>query len=138
MIVLLLVTSGCSSFNRDWRRAATQAEPPTGMAGRWEGRWWSDYNGHNGKLRCLITPLNEHEYAARFRASYLAVLRFEYTVTLQTIPTADGWIFRGEADLGKVAGGVYQYDGTITAGTNFHSAYRASVDHGFFQMQKRP
>lgn len=142
MVVLLAVlfgASGCSSFNRDWRRAAAQAAPPTDLTGRWEGRWLSDYNGHNGKLRCLITPLTaEGEYAARFRASYLAILRFEYTVTLQAAPTSNGWSFQGEADLGAMAGGIYRYEGSATAGTNFYSDYRAAVDHGSFQMQKLP
>jgi hypothetical protein len=136
--LLLLLGSGCSSFNRDWRQAAKQPPAPDELAGRWEGRWSSDYNGHNGKLRCLMTRESPTEYAARFRASYLGILRFEYTVPLQVSEQTDGWTFSGAADLGKAAGGVYHYQGAVTEGTNFHSSYRATVDHGEFHMQKVP
>jgi hypothetical protein len=136
--LLLALASGCSSFHSEWRRAGAAPERPGTLTGRWEGRWTSDYNGHNGKLRCLISQDSDARYAARFRASYLGVLRFEYTVPLQVTQESNRWTFQGEADLGKLAGGVYHYDGAITDGTNFHSSYRAEVDHGFFQMQKVP
>jgi hypothetical protein len=136
--MLLVLGSGCSSFHGEWRRAGAQPERPGTLTGRWEGRWTSDFNGHNGKLRCLISQDAEAQYAARFRASYLGVLRFEYTVPLQVAQQSNRWTFQGEADLGKLAGGVYRYDGAITEGTNFHSSYRAEIDHGFFQMQKVP
>ena len=39
-------------FDRDWKQAASQEFD--GMEGRWIGRWHSDYNQHNGVLRCLL------------------------------------------------------------------------------------
>lgn len=137
LALLLLAICGCSSFHRDWQRAGRIATPENVIAGRWEGRWVSDFNGHNGTLRCLLTPQDGDRYAARFRASYLWLLRFEYTVPLQVTATTNGWTFHGMEDLGKMAGGVYRYDGTII-GTNFHSTYRAEVDHGFFEMNRVP
>ena len=48
----LFIAAGCSSFDRDWKQAASQEFE--GMEGRWIGRWHSDYNQHNGVLRCLL------------------------------------------------------------------------------------
>jgi hypothetical protein len=133
--LLALITSGCSSFNREWRQAQKAPVRLDSLEGRWEGRWLSDANGHNGNLRCLITRTNGTEYAARFRATYLWVLRFSYTVSLQVEAHDGGWRFRGEEDLGKAAGGLYRYAGTATA-TNFHSTYDSKYDHGVFEMNR--
>ncbi len=108
-----------------------------GLVTRWEGRWVSEYNEHNGKLRCLLSPQESNVYAARFRAHYLWLLRFEYTIPLQMTATPGGWTFYGSEDLGSMAGGVYHYRGAIN-GTNFFSTYRAKVDHGFFEMRQVP
>ena len=49
VLAALLVLSGCSTFNRDWKAAATATAPTNSIAGRWEGKWVSDHNGHNGR-----------------------------------------------------------------------------------------
>jgi hypothetical protein len=133
--LLALLSCGCSSFNREWRRVQNTPVRLDSLEGRWEGRWLSDANGHNGNLRCLITHTNGTEYAARFRATYLWVLRFSYTVPLQVEPHDGGWRFHGAEDLGKAAGGLYRYTGTATA-TNFHSTYDSKYDHGVFEMNR--
>lgn len=135
-LVLALFVCGCSSFNREWRTAGQQPVTPDSLEGRWEGRWLSEANGHNGNLRCLISRQTNDTYAARFRASYLWVLRFSYTVPLTVEPQEGGWRFQGEADLGAAAGGVYHYAGNATR-TNFHSTYRSPADHGVFEMNRR-
>lgn len=43
--------------------------------------------------------------------------------------------FTGEANLGKLAGGVYKYAGAIT-GTNFQSTYESAYDQGQFRMTR--
>ena len=43
--------------------------------------------------------------------------------------------FRGSADLGKLAGGIYHYEATITP-THFHSTYTNRYDHGTFRMER--
>ncbi len=134
--ILVLFACGCSSFNREWRKAAQTAVAPDSMEGRWQGRWLSDANGHNGKLRCIVSRREDGETAARFRATYKKVLNFSYTVRLKAELQGSVWHFRGEEDLGKLAGGVYHYEGTATL-TNFHSTYRSKYDHGVFEM-KRP
>lgn len=95
----------------------------------------SDVNGHNGDLRCLITREEEGKYAARFRASYMWLLRFSYTVRLEVQSQEGGWLFQGQEDLGKLAGGLYHYEGNATQ-TNFHSTYRSPADEGVFAMQR--
>src|SRR5262245_49499068 len=105
------------------------------MEGRWQGHWLSDVNGHNGALLCIVTRQENGDYAARFRATYLKVLKFGYTVPLKVERTNDVWHFSGEENLGSMAGGVYEYDGTATP-TNFHSTYRSKYDHGIFDMTR--
>ena len=129
ILLAILLTGCCCGFNREWKRAAVQPVDTNSLAGRWEGLWMSDRNGHNGKLRCLINTNGE----ARFHARYWKVLTFGYTLPLQVQRSNDVFRFVGEADLGKLAGGVYRCDGTAS-GTNFHSAYRSKYDHGYFKM----
>ena len=135
--ILLLLACGCSSFNREWRKAAQTAVAPDSMEGRWQGHWSSDANGHDGKLRCIVSQREDGDYAARFRATYMKILRFSYTVPLKVEHTDDVWHFHGEENLGKMAGGVYQYEGNATP-MNFHSTYRSKYDHGVFEMERPP
>jgi hypothetical protein len=129
-----LYAGGCSAFNRDWKQAAGQ--PAAGaLEGRWEGSWRSDVNGHTDRLRCLITRQAKDSFEARFHAKYRKVFSFSYTVPLQAEPTDGAFHFSGEADLGRLAGGVYHYKGHAE-GTNFFSTYSCKYDHGTFQMRR--
>jgi len=108
------------------------------MAGRWEGTWLSDRNGHNDQLRAVIATGSNGVYSTRFHAKYkIGIFRFSfgYTVPLQVERTNDTYRFQSEADLGWLAGGVYRYEGSAT-GTNFFSTYRSKYDHGTFQMTR--
>lgn len=95
----------------------------------------SDVNAHTGKLRCIITRQTNDMYAARFRATYMHVLHFGYTVPLRVTPQDRGWQFQGEEDLGVMAGGIYRYEGCATI-TNFHSTYDSKYDRGIFEMHR--
>jgi hypothetical protein len=130
-----LALTGCSSFNREWREAGKTPTPTDSIAGRWEGRWLSHTNGHNGALRCIIQPETNGFVRARFRATYLKVARFSYTVPLAVTASNGVWHFRGKEDLGVMAGGVYRYTGTASV-TNFAAAYTSKYDGGIFQMQR--
>ncbi len=134
-LLCFLLLCGCSTFNRDWRSAAKNPAPANSVEGRWEGRWLSDANGHTGALRCLVTRVDEAHCRARFHAIYGKVLRFTYTVPLTIQSHVDGWEFDGEENLGKLAGGVYYYEGRANA-TNFSSTYRSTYDHGTFEMHR--
>jgi len=128
-----LLGAGCSSFHHNWRQAGGNPSARTDLQGRWQGRWHSDSNGHEGKLRCIVTKLDEGNYQARFHAKYLKVLSFGYTVPLKIERSGDLFNFRGEANLGRLAGGVYHYDGHADT-TNFFATYTSKYDHGTFQM----
>ena len=132
---LMLSGIGCSTFNRDWKAAAQAAQPPDGLQGRWEGIWLSDHNGHTDRLRCLITRQDDGQYAARFYAWYKKVFTFSYTVPLVVEPAGDFYKFNGAANLGWLAGGLYQYEGKA-GDTNFFSTYRCKYDYGTFQMAR--
>lgn len=133
--LVLLIATGCSTFHRDWRKAAAEPAPASDISGRWEGRWLSDVNGHAGRLRCLIVRLENGRYEARFHANYRKIFSFGYTVPLRAQETAGTLQFKGEADLGRLAGGRYSYEGQASP-TNFFSVYRAARDHGTFRMTR--
>lgn len=134
-LTALVVLSGCSTFNRDWKAAATNPTPANSIAGRWEGKWLSDHNGHSGRLRALIRPLDNGQYEARYHAKYGGIFSFGMEAKLDVKPAAAGqWQFSGAEDLGG-AYGVYRYAGKASA-TNFLSTYKASFDHGTFQMTR--
>lgn len=95
----------------------------------------SHVNAHSGKLRCIITSDTNGIYAARFRATYMNTLSFSYTVRLQVEQRDGNWHFRGEEDLGAIAGGVYRYVGSATS-TNFQSTYDSKYDRGIFEMSR--
>jgi hypothetical protein len=135
-VVALVLLSGCSTaFKRDWQAAASAPVPANSIEGRWEGKWLSDHNGHNGQLRALIRKLDNGQYETRFHAKYGGVFSFgmETRLDVQALPEGQ-WRFSGAEDLGK-AYGVYRYEGKATA-TNFYSTYKASFDHGTFQMTR--
>ncbi len=131
--VVIIGLSGCTSFHRDWRKAAATPGPAAGIEGRWQGSWVSGVNGHHGRLRCLVSRLDRGQYQARFHAKYQKIFSFGYTASLAVEEHNGLFRFRGEADLGRLAGGKYQYEGTATA-TNYSSTYRSKYDYGTFQM----
>ena len=131
----LLLACGCSTFNRDWKRTAQQPTQSDSIEGRWEGKWLSEVNHHTGGLRCLLTRTGDESCTARFRATYGSLFHFSYTVTLEIQPHYGGWEFDGQEDLGKLAGGVYCYEGRASP-TNFFSTYRSKYDHGVFEMHR--
>jgi len=128
---------GCSTFNRDWKAAAAHSAPSDGLAGRWQGTWLSDVNGHTDALRCLMTKVGETNYFARFEAKYKRGIRFtvRYTIPLVTEKRTNDVAFSGEANLGWLRGGVYRYEGHADA-TTFFSTYECKYDHGTFRMTR--
>lgn len=136
LLAMLAFASGCSTFDRDWNRAATV--PESGFAGRWTGTWHSDANGHNDALRCVITPATGDVYPARFHAKYhkgIFHFTFGYTVPLTVTNTGGIFEFAGVSNLGWYAGGIYRYRGTANA-TNFFATYDSKYDRGTFEMHR--
>ncbi len=135
LLTAIVLGGGCSSFNHEWKMATANPAPDTGLQGCWQGTWHSDANGHSGKLRCVVSKTDDATYRARFHAKYLKVLSFGYTVSLKAEPTTNGFSFSGDANLGRLAGGVYHYEGHADT-TNFFSTYSCKYDHGTFQMAR--
>jgi len=136
LLPVTLLICGCSSFNHAWREAGKTTTPTNSILGRWEGKWVSGVNGHNGTLRCIITEAEAGSFDARFRATYMKILKFSYTVPLSVMESNGVWQFTGQEDLGSMAGGMYHYEGH-TSPTEFQSTYRSKYDQGVFEM-KRP
>jgi hypothetical protein len=143
IIATALVCSGCSTFNYEWRQAAKEPAPTNDITGRWEGRWVSKSSGHTERLRALIAQADKNHYDVKFHAAYkfetlkFITAHFGYTVRMETVPDTNDLIaFRGSEDLGKLAGGVYTYEGHADA-MNFFSTYKSKYDRGVFEM-KRP
>ena len=134
-IACMALLSGCSSFHREWRKAGREATPPPGMEGRWDGGWLSDANGHHGRLRAVITRTAPDTYRAHYHAKFLRVMSYSYVAELAVRETNGVYSFDGQADLGKLAGGVYTYTGTASA-TNFQSTYKSKYDHGNYEMRR--
>lgn len=133
-LTLILIGAGCSTFNRDWA-AATSGN---GIEGQWVGRWHSDHNQHNDVLRCLITRKEREVFTTRFHAKYklgILPINFEYALEMAVSESNGQYQFQGEADLGKLAGGIYQYTGTGTT-NQLQFDYRSPKDHGTFQLQR--
>lgn len=131
----LLLVTGCSSFNREWKAAAVVPSSPGSIEGAWDGTWLSGHNAHTGRLRAIITKLNDDEYYARFHATYMRVLTFGQAVNLQVKQDGTNFTFSGVADLGKTYGGVYTYEGNSSP-EGFYSTYKCSIDHGTFRMTR--
>ena len=120
--------------------AACAAEPKAApkadlLVGEWAGTWSSTSNGMDGALRCKVTKGDDGTYTAVFDATFARILSFKATVTL-TVEVDGGQVrFKGEKDLGWLAGGVYTYEGH-TDGKEFYSTYNSSYDKGTFQMKR--
>jgi len=71
-----------------------------------------------------------------FQARYAGVLRACYATELSAARQGERWTFSGRSDLGRLAGGVYEYDGEATAET-FVARYRSTYDHGTFTLRRR-
>jgi hypothetical protein len=82
-----------------------------------------------------MTPQEDAIYAARYRASYMRILRFEYTVPMRVKGRDGEYVFNGDADLGEMAGGLYTYTGSIS-GKTFRAKYNSKRDWGIFEMER--
>lgn len=136
-LAAVLMLTGCSTFNQQWKKAVAQPLPSDRIDGPWQGTWTSQETGHQGALRCLLTPKTNQVFLARFQAKYTKVipLKFSYTVELQVEKQGDHFKFHGQEDLGALAGGMYHYEGQAVP-TNFFSHYKCEMDHGIFQMRR--
>ncbi len=135
LIIVALTTCGCLGFERDWRAAQNICTDPTDIAGLWEGTWCSHKNGHNGKLRAIVTRDCNGTYYAKFHATYLEVVPFGFEMPLAVSDNGDVHQLGGSADLGLLAGGVYRYAGEANE-CHLVANFCAKSDHGVFKMTR--
>ena len=135
--LLLPLLAGCSSFHREWRAAANLVVPAGDISGCWEGTWQNRNNTHQDKMRAILTRVGANEYDARFHAKYKKILSFSYRTNFKGAWEGSEFMFQGEENLGKLAGGVYQHAGRISP-TNFFSTYDSRYNSGTYTLKRPP
>lgn len=138
----MLVVAGCSStYDREWEEQGKRlgAPAPGAVESRWSGMWHSDVNGHQGTLRCIISPRSDSGYDARYYATFgwfCFQFAFEYSLPMTVDRDDGGWRFRGSAVLDYwIAGGPYRYEGRMDE-EDFTASYDAGFDRGIFRMKR--
>ena len=136
---ILLMTIGCSSFNKKWEQATAVSVPADDVVGPWEGKWQSRKGHGSGKLLCVIeqaTDTNDPKapYTAHFRATFWGIFKSSYSIPLTRQDGAAN-TFEGEKDLGWLAGGLYTYRADITP-TTFNAKYESKGDSGLFELAR--
>lgn len=131
-----LSTAGCRSFHQEWKEARRSVAPTNDISGAWEGTWQNRNNTHQDRMRAVLTSIGSDTYRASFYAWYKRVLTFSYTTELR-VERREGELvlFRGETDLGKLAGGLYRYEGHATP-ADFFSTYDSKYDIGTFTLRR--
>ena len=134
-----LALVGCTDFKKAWEEElAKPAQKHSDLTGAWEGTWKSDVNGHNGKLRCIITKQPDGQYEFHYWAQWQKVLSGSFK---QNYPVVEDkkkpgtYTFTGKRDLGKM-GGKFTHSGTATA-TSFKATYDSDMgDKGVFELSR--
>lgn len=105
------------------------------IEGLWVGRWECERTGTKGSLRCRLSHLVGRHFRAEFKARYWFLLRYSRNIRITFRP--EGEIFRctGSQDLGKWAGGRYQYSGTIE-GDCFQAMFASRTYRGEFRLER--
>lgn len=135
VVLAVLLLTGCSSFQSEWKTALTQPRETSDISGAWEGKWLSDKNGHTGKLRAILKKSDADHYDAHFHATFWKILRATYRVPLRYDEQNGVYTLSGESNLGRLAGGAYTYQAEATP-TRFFSTYKSKYDHGTFEMER--
>jgi hypothetical protein len=133
VVIAMCLLAGCSAFEREWEGEV--AVGGTGLEGRWEGTWQSDVNGHNGGLRCIIASDEDGAYEAWYHATYGGFFTFEYKMPMEVELEGDTSSFSATADLGWLAGGIYEYIGKVV-GDEYTATYKCKRDQGTFEMAR--
>jgi hypothetical protein len=139
-ILGLLLAAGCSSAaDRDWADAERLPRAADLGNTRWSGTWHSDASGHEGTLRCIITPRADSGYDAHYYATFgwfIFGFSFEYILPMTIEKDDGGWRFRGSAVLDYwIQGGPYEYEGRADE-EHFAASYNAGFDRGIFRMKR--
>lgn len=143
LVLSLMPTVGCETFDDRWDAAAKSYYPATNkagrpsLAGRWSGTWDSSEDDHEGTVKAIIVPLDENAgtYQAEFHATYAGIFWAEYEVPFETKYQDGKLTVTGEADLGWMSGGKFVYDGIVDR-RFFWLNYDASGHKGKMVLQR--
>ena len=134
-LVPLITLISCSSYQRDFKKAAKKFKPQQSPEGPWKGTWKSEKNGHQGPLWCLVSqdPTNPDLWNFRYRAGW-GVLQFgDYTHQVATKLKSNGTLpVKGSMTLPK-GFGTYSVEGELTP-TRFSLEYEGSGDQGIMNL----
>jgi hypothetical protein len=137
--VLGLFLCSCSGigFHRAWKKA--NAEPPADpFCGQWQGTWLSEFNQHNGKLRCVVSPPESpgEPHHFHYHATWMRILSGSYRARHTITPSGTSkWTLKGQHQMPGWAGGLYTYEGQLSP-TSFNATYRCALDHGTFTLSR--
>lgn len=132
LLALVLLSSCGTGFHRQWEQAQV---PATSIEGRWQGTWTSSFNGHSGKLLCLVGPEKPgHTREFRYFATWAKIFRGSFNAVHDVTEKGGATTFKARHDIGKR--GTFNAEGTVTP-TEFRATYKAAGDHGVFVL-KRP
>ena len=133
LLAIVALLSSCGSFDKKWEKALNNKY--TGIEGPWEGTWKSDFNGHHGKLRGIVTKKSATEYEFLYWATWARIFSGSFPSVHTVTPKGQGFELSGKEDLGAL-GGVFNFSGSIDA-KNYKATYKSSKgDHGVFQMTR--
>lgn len=131
--LLAPLTANCTNFQQHWESATLRGRE--GIGGCWEGEWVSAASGHHGRLRAVVDPMAPSLWRMHFRAEYAAIFRACYSTDFTVTQDGTRWRFSGGSDLGRLAGGAYEYEGSATL-DEMACSYKSARDHGRFTLAR--
>lgn len=134
VLLSLVVTGCCSTFERDWQAGLGHPQPADRLAGLWEGTWESDSKRQCGAVRAIVTPCGPNHYSTRYDARFCWFIPYGHEV--QQTASDDGAVthFWGEEDCGPI-GGVFRAAGW-SDGANYIACCQANHDKGTFRLRR--
>lgn len=134
-LVIAVLPSCSMGFRTQWQAAVAQSRPASSIDGPWEGTWLSGFNGHTGKLSCVVGPEKaDHTREFFYHATWGKLFSGSFRAVHEVSQSGGVTHFTAKHDIGKR--GTFHAEGTIS-GSEFKATYKAAGDHGTFVM-KRP
>ncbi len=127
----LVLLCGCSSFEREWARAAKLPPLESDPMGAWTGTWQNTNNTHGGALRALLVRTSPTNYTATFHATW-GKRSGTFSTRLKGVREGNELEFTGSKRLLMVR---IRNVGTVNP-TNFVSTYESRFDNGTFTLSR--
>lgn len=136
-LAVLCLFPSCVGFQQKFQDAHKAFPPPNKtIEGAWIGSWKSGANGHEGKLRCVITKIDADSYEFYYWATWARVMSGGFKIECDVAKKDGKWTFSGEKDLGAL-GGRFGHSGTATP-TKIDATFRSigGPDRGTFELKR--